>query len=151
MSNLKTTFFFSNWSQMKECLYYIVTCIAINVIMYCLSYYRGEDHHASFLLYLYGMNKSSILNWVKGNESSSFVSEISFTWEIGIYIKESNLILIKFIFTWSKISLSRERIFISFNQIWTDHCFSLCLDLVKQNFAQNFRLDVIFETHLTIT
>ena len=34
-----------------------------------------------------------------------------------IYIKESNLFLIKFMFTWPKISLSGERIFVSFSPV----------------------------------
>ena len=81
--------------------------------------YNRKPPPLSFLSYLYGVMKPSILNWAERNESSSFVSEIRkvSVFLSSIYIKESNLFLIEFMFTWPKISLSGERIFISFRPV----------------------------------
>ena len=81
--------------------------------------YNRRSPPLSFLLCVYGVVKFSILNWAKGNESSSFVSEIRKMSMLlsSIYIKESNLVLTEFMFTWPKISLWGGRIFISFSPV----------------------------------
>ena len=54
-----------------------------------------------YILHLYMMMKLSILNWVEGNESFSFVSEIRkiSTFLCSIYTRDPSLFLIEFMFT----------------------------------------------------
>ena len=128
MNNLKNNFFFSNWFPRKDFLYCICDfhCNTHDG-MYSLIYNRRPPP-LLFLPYLYGVVKP-ILNWVEGNESSSFVSEIRKISKFlsSIYIKESNLFLIGFMFMWLKIIVheltpffgypQRQNIILSFSNL----------------------------------
>ena len=80
--------------------------------------YNSGPPPLSFLSHLYGVVKP-ILNWAEGKKSSSFVPEMRkmSTFLSSIYTKESNLFLIKFMFTYTKITLLGKQIFISIIQV----------------------------------
>ena len=80
--------------------------------------YNSGPPPLSFLSHLYGVVKP-ILNWAEVKKSSSFVPQMRkmSTFLSSIYNKESNLLLIEFMFTYTKVTLSGKQIFISIIQV----------------------------------
>ena len=117
---LETEFLWGLYEQFKNRFVFLklISTEGLSILHWDLHYNKRDGTSSlicnrrppplAFLSYLYGLVKASNLNWTKRNESSSFTSEIRkmLTFLSRIYLKESNLFLIEFMFTWLKISLS---------------------------------------------